>query len=910
MSSEVEIYSLFGGSVRSINSSLGINQNPTVVTITVVQDGGNISVSNREVVDISLGKFQFRGIVQSWSQIKTDISGKNVYQIRLTDTKPVLNATQVIIGSSFNSNHTRAFDYGDNVIPIIFDTVSEIADGVPFSSIKTAVESSTIKYGNQDYTVSFNFTLPDRGSSIEYSLKGRALSLLEFISQIANDHGLDWYVTTSTDNVISINMFGRTNITDMTVNQLAALHRNAIIRRQEGQENRDAIQKVVLLGGYRTYLKHTDSSLWEQFWGFDDRGNKRLRPLFTEEVMETIVNSDFTSEEYAEEEVQKILSYANEFWGRKFISLITPKKVVGSDGRSWVIPTSAAWDESDLIVYNQGGGRPPFIKFDQVKFDRDGQTKFQTNDGRWITFVTLPLPGSRTVSSATQFTYQWDDELFSNTNSHINDDGEIFMKASLEIVDDFGELEFWLERFIVYILNLSNFTTVSSALSGFFIANPDIAIIVRLDFTRFVIARTDTITALAEGTLLFTDTVKNELSEDFRDEYFVITLTTPLRIKALRRTGGEPDVIIKTRLQTFDKAYLSLLDQRETYGPWSNRDNAVGRTEVIVDNSLTPWSFGFRGITNAVGLNLMDQVARAKIKTVADITMDAKTAELEVAGLPAINIGDQLQTTGVITSINVIFSIKGLRTTYKSLQHTNELSKHLRQQQDLLDRLRRQAAEFNNTTQPPKDEIRALKKELPEPSVSVETEGNSRRVLKTNLLGRINARVGGSEPKYNITPMAWVSDTFGELTLVRDPKIFGTYLRVVNMGEKATAPGRLPVGTDVSVREFSVTDGGIVSYYIDTSAPNPPTFTATIVQQISNSQPTYKVTPLANDVQEINLLSSELLALNEVLNIGEPANFEGFLPINTEVIISWNENANGSFTPFMEQQLNLFKPIS
>ena len=905
----IEEYSLFGAKVKSLNSTLGINQNPTVVTVSVIEDGSNISISNREVVDISVGEFQFRGIVQSWSKVKVDIAGKNIYQVRITDTKPVLSSAQVIIGSSFNNDHTQAFDYGDNIISVIFATVSEIADGVPYSSIKTVVESSTIKYGGETYTVNFNFTLPTRGSTVEYSLKGRALTLLEFISQIADDHGLNWYVTTSTDNVISINMYGRTNITDMTMNQLAALHQNAIIRRHEGEENRDSVQKIVLLGGYRTYLNYTNGLLWSQFWGFDERGNKRLRPVYDLEVMKAVVNNDFTSEDYTEQEVQKILSYANEFWGRKFISLITPKKVVGSDGRSWVIPTSAAWDEDENIVYDQGGGIPAFLRSNEVKFDRDGQTKFQTNDGRWITFVTLPLPGSRATSSITQFTYQWDDELFSNTNSHINGDGEIFMKSSLEIVDDFGELEYWLERFIAYLLNLSNFTTVGSALSGFFIANSDISLIVRIDFTRFVITHTNTISSIAEGTLVYTDAAKNELSENFRDEYFLLTLATPLRIKEMIITEGEKDVITKSRLQTFDRAYLSLLDQRETYGPWTNRPTAVGRTNVIINKSLTPWTFGYRGISSAVGASLLDRVARAKIKTVTDVTMDAKTAELEVAGYPAINIGDQLQTTGVITSINIVFAINGIRTTYKSLQYTTELSKHLRQQQDLLDSLRRQAAEFNNTTQPPKDEIRALKKELPEPSTNVDGEGNARRQLKTNLLGRINARVGGSEPKYNITPMAWVSDPFGELTLVRDPTIFGTYLGVVNMGEAANAPGRLAVETDVKVSEFSVTDGGIVSYYIDTAAPKPPSFTATIVQQISNSQPTYKVTPSVNTVQQINLLSSELLSLNNVLNIGEPANFKGYLPNGTEVSVSWNENADGSFTPFMEQQLNLFKPI-
>jgi len=632
--------------------------------------------------------------------------------------------------------------------------------------------------------------------------------------------------------------------------------------------------------------------------------------------METIINNDFTSEDYTEEDVQKILSYANEFWGRKFIGLITPTTAIGSDGRSWVIPTSAAWDTSDLIVYDETGGLPVTIEPGQVKFNRDGQLKFQTNDGRWITFVTLPSPGTRLSSRGIRLTYQWDDELFSNPNSYVDDNGDIAVKASLEIVDGFEEMEYWLEQFIIYILGLSNFSTVGSALSGFLLENSDISTVVRTDFTRFIISVSGDIAAIGEGTLIYTDTVKNRLSQNFRDQYFIITLATPLRIKALRQgtiineeTGQQEtsDVITRTRLTEIDNAYLALLDQRKTYGPWSNRRNAIGRTEVIVDHSLTPWSFGYRGITNSTGSNLLNQTALAKIKTVADITMDAKTAELEIAGVPAINIGDQLQTTGVITSINIVFAIAGVRTIYKSLQHTTELSKYLKQQQDLLDKLRRQAAEFNNTTQPPQDNIGALKKELPEPPADVSTEGN-RRELK-NLLGRISARSSAAEPKYTITPMTWTSDAFGELTLTRDSRILGEYYNVVNMGEKQTAPGRLSVGTDVQVHEFSVTDGGIVSYYIDMAAPPPPSFTATITEFVSNSQPAYKVTPIFDSIQQINLLSTELLALNNVFNIGEPVNYRGYLAIGAEVMINWNENNDGSYTPFIEQQVNLFKPL-
>ena len=723
--------------------------------------------------------------------------------------------------------------------------------------------------------------------------------MLELISQIADDHGLDWYVTTSSSNVISINMFGRTNITDITVDQLAALHQDAVIRRHEGEENRNAIQKVVLLGGYRSYLNKVDGSLWEQFWGFDENGNKRSQPIYSETVMEKIINNDFTSEDYKEEDVQKILSYANEFWGRKFLGLITPASVIGSDGRSWITPTSAAWNESNSIP---------------MDFNRDGQLKFQTEDGRWVTFATLPLPGTR-FSTGTKLTYQWDDELFSNPNSHIDDDNNISIKASVEIIDGFDEMEYWLEQFIIYLLNLDNFTSVSLSFAIFRSLNPEMSFIVRLDFIRFMNSITDDLTAIAEGTLIYTDSVKNSLQQGFSDQYFVLTLSTPLRVKTIQKstTAEESDTITRTRIETLEDVYIALLDQRETYGPWLNRINAIGRVEVIIDSSLTPWAFGYRGIISSVGLSLLDQVALAKIKTVADVTLDAKTAELEVAGVPAVNIGDQLHTTGTITSINVVFSINGIRTTYRSLQYTTELSKYLRQQQALLDKLRRQAAEFNNTMQPTQDDwelgkvIRTLKKELPEPPLDVSTEGNRRK--SKNLLGRISARSSSSEPKYNITPMAWITDVFGELTLVRDPQVFGNYLNVVNMGERQTTPGRLVVGTDVQVNEFSVTDGGIVSYYIDTSAPSPPNFTARILISVDNSQPRYQVIPIVNSVQQLNLLPSELNALNSVTNIGEPENYRGYLAINTEVTVSWNENSDGSYTPFIEQQVNLFKPI-
>ncbi len=916
MAKQVDTYELFGGRVRSINTTLGLNQNPTVITVTIVEDDKSITLKNRRLVDISTGAFKFRGIVQSWSESKTDVAGTGVYQVRITDTKPVLDAAQVVIGSSFDTTFTIAADYGDNVISVLPENALQISNGIPFKSIKNAVEDTTIRYGNEKYTVDFNFTLPTRGSRIEYTIRTRAMSLLELISQVANDHGLDWYVTTSSKNVISINMFGRTNITNMTVDQLAALHPDGIIKRHEGKENRDTVQKVVLLGGFKSHLKETAGFLWRQFWGYNENEVERSQPLFTREVMEKVINNDFTEQDYVEEDVQKILSYANEFWGRKFIALMTPVDVIGPDGRSWIVPTSAAWNDSEFAPTND----PEFLPVD---FDRNLGAKFQTDDGRWVTHATLPLPGIRSDFGIGGTTYQWDDDLFTNPNTYINKNRDISIKASLEIVDGFTEIEFLLDQFIIHILNLEVFTTVSSALTSFFIIHPqDVAFSVSFNFTRMIKNNINDIEAIGKGELFYTDDMKNKLRKDFKDQYYVLTLSAPLRVKQIKRpvttnpeTGRDEviETITKTRVEKINKAFLALLDQRETYGPWSNRLRAIGKTEVVIDASLTPWIFGFRGITNKTGLSLLDDVAHAKIKTVSDTTMDAKTAELEVAGVPAINIGDQLQKTGIITSMQIVFGINGVRTTYKSSQYTTQLSRYLRQQQDLLDRLKRQNSEFNNTMKPPKDDwemdraLRALKKELPEPPVDIDSEGN-RRQSKT-LLGRIESRSSDTEPRYDIIPMAWTSDAFGSLTLRRDPEVFANYSNVINMAESPEAGGRLQVGTDVRVFEFTVTDGGTVSYYIDTPAPKSRSFSAIIDSSVSSSQPIYQVTPIASNVQQLNLTANELLALNSVTNLGEPANSKGFLPPGTQVMISWNENNNGSFTPFMEQQLNIFKPI-
>ena len=921
MSQNIQVaYSLFGGidHVSTLNVQFGINETPTTVTADIITEPGQeLFIRTRDFIPLKVGAFDFKGIVQSWDKAEIDLAGSGVYQIRLTDTKPVLEAIQIIIGASFQDRHSFIpFNYGNNIVAVTPLNSTQITDGINFSRIKQFVESATLSYGRNDYKVSFDFTLVSRGLDIEYSIENSVLSLSELISRVANDHGLDWYIETSLNKQISVKFFDRTENLGITFDLLKSLHTGEIIRFHQGKENRDAINKSVLIGGYKSNLFEVDGSLWTQFWGFKpnpaiiDLNTDKCKLIFKEEntnipntgpefsiaLMEKIINKKYAPKEFTEEDIQRVISYANEFWGRQFYAKITPSTSIDASGLPWVIPTSAGWWESD---------DPP------VCFDHNGQLKFETDDGRWVTFVQLPLPGARLSEN---ITFQWDDTLFSNPNTHVGPEPRtnilhgrtIWVKATLEVVGSYFVLTLAaplrIKRIILIdtqqIINLmAQILTITKTIEPFNI---------RVNTIRAIIGQ-------------YTGPSTSQIDKII--EILNDTETDVQKIAAIRAIAENPNiqtgqtVTEETRMDSLEQTWLALLDQRVTYGPWSSKNTSsgkgtpfigtsLGKTEAIIDTSLVPWNFGYHGITNSQGITDMDKAANERIKIITDTTSESDTIELQVANVPKINVGTQLNKTGALTSISVSFSTNGITTTYRSNQFNKNQNIQKRKPPG---------------KQKPFKEFDFNQKAIPAPTVDSPKESRAIQQPKEVLFGRIFARSSAFElrntPHYDLTPMKRVSN-FGTVTLERDTTKFGDYLSVINLGEKQTAPGRLPVGTDVEVSIFdenvlvtSQGNGIIASYSINVPGPKPENFVATITQSNSNEHPTYKVTPIENVVQTLLLLNSEILALNDVTNIGEPANHRGFILPGTRVTVKWNENLDGSFTPFIEQQLNLFKPV-
>lgn len=865
---------LFGCSVTNINGSFGLNQNPTVYTITVVQEPGQTFTlqagDTRDIASIELGELNIKGIIQSWEKKEIDLKGKNVFTIRVSDTKPILDAAKIFMNPSTNVN------LGTNVIAVQNLLAKDIIEGARFSTVVSAIEAKTIFFGNTKYTVTFDdVVLPNRGTDIEYRIRGSIMSVLEFVQQAMQDHSLDWYVETDSNNIIRIKSIDRTQ-TGIDIDNL--ISNRDLISLSRGHESRDSFSRSVLIGPNKqtltedTDLKKISSENWKQFWGIDENGEPFSQPQFqitthlgkietiitTEEQISKAVNGELTEEDVGEGMLDAMRRYGNEFWGRKFYINLNDS-YFDSNGDLWISTVSNAfWEE-------QVPERPDFLQ--KEAFD-----KFGTDDGRWPTFIKLPSPALRTNNSSLEF--KWDDSLLTSPNVFIGKNDKWYMKARAEIIPK-------LEKAVT----------------------PN----------EFDIRE---VTPVGEGVLVLT--LSSPLIVNIKE----ITLTDTTGIQSVEAGIVESQGTIiqtatntKTRKSSMDKAWVAIQDKRKVYGPFSKQIKGInGKTQVIVDSNLTPWTFSYRDIEYEQVLQNMENYANARLAAITTASNEIDTADFEIAGLPIVNLGQEIGRGTNITNIQVKFSLQGITTLYKANIYTGELARHQRLYQDLLDQLRRNAQLFNNTLYPPQNydilerALESFRNSLAENTDHID-DGTVSNLAGTKVLGRIYARSSDS-PHYNLTPMAWEADAFGRLDLVRDRTKFGDYLDVVNMQENIELPGRLPIGLDVELTIFNRNENGITSYYINEQAPTPKSFTATIVDTVGSTSPTYKVEPLLEDADLLNLLPSELSALNNVLNLGEPQSFAGFLDIGTQVTVNWNEEANGTYTPYIEQQVNLFNPPS
>ena len=151
--------------------------------------------------------------------------------------------------------------------------------------------------------------------------------------------------------------------------------------------------------------------------------------------------------------------------------------------------------------------------------------------------------------------------------------------------------------------------------------------------------------------------------------------------------GFGTDVLLKGSTKLFAypvMAAVPLESQVNRYGPFYNL-NMPGKVEVVIDEDLTPWSYG--------SYSNMSGAAYAKIIDSLSGQYASETGTVTVPGFPAISPGRPIVLGGPnVTNISCAVSEGGILTTYRMSTWTNRLGKLANQ---YVDAIQRQITDMN-----------------------------------------------------------------------------------------------------------------------------------------------------------------------------------------------------------------------
>lgn len=233
----IESFILFGLTVRSINSTLGLAGSDSSITVSLVQEEGQIFEFNTgeftsngidRAVELSFGKYHLHGIVESWQETIVSIQGSGIFEVKLKGAQNFLSAisfSEQIDDLSENAAATKLlFDIkiGGSPDPIsvgdsFVDTVSpeNIIDlpaklvrdfdktGIRFDIVMDAIENILLEFTGIKYKINMQEIRDlinsrtgnpgDQDSTYRISVLNNNLSQL--LDTLSRDLNFQWWVT-------------------------------------------------------------------------------------------------------------------------------------------------------------------------------------------------------------------------------------------------------------------------------------------------------------------------------------------------------------------------------------------------------------------------------------------------------------------------------------------------------------------------------------------------------------------------------------------------------------------------------------------------------------------------------------------------------------------------------------------
>lgn len=754
---------IFGCSFKSITAQMGFNSQPIVFSVTVVEEEHqDFTLKKNDVRSaqyVAFGELQIFGIVQSWERTTTDPNGTGIYVVRLTDCRTVLDSAN--IANVYVDQPDSEVALIDSNIIYIGSTGHTVADpdqnreedtAIPFSQLIERVEAATLNYGNNTFEVDMTelktlTNLLGEGPE-QYYIEGEVRSLVSTITEFCNAVGAEWWVESKRKSVVD----------DTIVIQIK------IVRRLDAIGNPQAIEMDELI------VSHGSDHVIRRKDGYENTD------LITNKVIWGGIKRNL--KQFSDVQIKQ-------FWG--FDSngqpLLFPSYTVPDESQYRRILTTA--DQMEDAINGDLENQMDLTQLNSLtKYANDfwGKRFYIELSKSNLSDTGKDLPDYPEVISAGW----WEGDAYPHGTRQF--DADVLIKLTTED-----------GRWGPFV-KLSNIFLTGSGT----VESPTVAHYVT--WSPGVTNSNNVISRESE------EYVKCKLEQYGR--FVVITLPVALARYDISDTG-EVDEDRFTRHDSLSKIWVPLMDRGIHYGPWSNAILSkssvpqAGRSEVSVDRDLVPWTFGIRGLTNSAAQEGLVEMAAQKIDTLPGLSI-INTGQLEVAGIPAVNIGQSIGKGGSITDIFIRFDQNGITTRYSMKLYTKELGefKHKKQKEQ-------EEQEIEDEKQK-EDEFPETKDDLetpPETENESDTEGLSGPKKATReyvyqkpegALGIIDFKEGG--PFYTVRRLNYADidpDTFAGGANITGSYFLAEWNNVRNLAEPENSPGLLPVGTRVTVSIFS-----------------------------------------------------------------------------------------------------------
>jgi len=899
---------LFGCTVKSIQAELGFNGEESRVIVTVIQEPGQdftlnkVTIPNngiRSVEFINFGAFRFLGNVESWSETVTDIRGSNIFEVTMRDAVNILDDIKILNcagihwgdpndpnspnGGAFRniksqggvfggltggfipekiSTTTPATDeditpgaakrpigFGEGVIGIQPGDVDDCSEqGVKYDAVQQAINEAELTFGELKYRIDLTELTElinlkrvgeDSSSSARVAIGGKALATSTMIARFAKQYGFEWFLDTFEDEdndilIIKVIVIDRESQEGrLTIDDIKALHLDKIMTEKLGWENKNGLAAITIVqGGIRSVLEEFAGSDVREFWGFEPRSDNLLEGRFvapyvpfetptfhipgdppqvftatTEEEMGEALNRDLNNK-VDNTKLQALKQYAKEHWGRKFYIQIDNEKfgsqfVTPSLGLGINVPTSFIDTRNSFVDISTAGW---FEKdespggIDGLVNNTDFLEKFGTQDGRWIAFMRLPNIDSIDFGTTTKTVLDTEGNIIETVETPVGAEWDNTFNRSANIL----------------------FNTDS------------------------------------QGNVELFMTIGVERIANF----WIITLSEPLKIKK------STDRFERVTNLDGGAIFLPNSDVRERYGPWSSVDDIpveqrpIGRTEVIVDKTLLPWTLGSRGMFHSDGMDLLNTLAYSKVIVHENEDGNLSTMQLIVADIPKINLGTPFEGGSNISNVGIQFTTGGIITTYNASFFSKTENKN-KQKERNRDPLNPPEDKDPNTPslkelwdaikelggrshEPPTDPVLADDEDLEVDPDETLDEDDVLDILADKTLTEISEvpetvylydkpeggqgiiiGKAGAGPFYTVRRVN-IRDvdpsSFKGGLQISESYFLAEWKKVRNMAEDQNSPGFLPIGTSVSVSIFRTSDSDRVGTpFIE---QQPPTFAA------------------------------------------------------------------------------------